>query len=592
MDVFYSLCHSILCRRGELASIYAPQLVQILLGGVGLLDVLADNDTFCSFSHSKYVQMIVSFANCPAEAVRAEGCRMIQHYVGLGRELKGRASEKDLRVRMFNFSVDTAFPASPLDSPLNASFTSSSSSSATRSSSNTGSEQASLLTANNSFLSNEDTSPSRNLRDTLPTIARDTLPTTVRDTLPTTVRDTLPTIARDTLPTTPCDASRTTLVSSEVGTATQHKPCRDTEEDLSDGAESSDSLVEVTPYHNSDASVLEVARRSTWQPNSDLRRADSLMEESDDELLAPTRESEALVLGEEDAIAARLRRMERVFYVMMHMYQTSSYLIVLQQRYTALYRQFLEELDALRACLVGADAGDALSGASAMVDEFLNFEPYILSSFFKLLLLCCRNYYAIPDRTDAFQVVFPRLQQAILDLKAEYQRVRGKTCQGEVKAEQEAMLVQIAEEAMTLQERLQSAAVEEVCLRHEAPELLNFIRALVEMVSVLSNSGCAHDLAGRVDLYTLFYIASTFFLALEHSQTRLNIVDPIYAFLWKCGRRHALPVECSPVWTPWWPTSASSISSACTASSTARSPGTTRTSPLWPTSSPPSTRTT
>ena len=42
MDVFYSLCHSILCRRGELASIYAPQLVQILLGGVGLLDVLAD----------------------------------------------------------------------------------------------------------------------------------------------------------------------------------------------------------------------------------------------------------------------------------------------------------------------------------------------------------------------------------------------------------------------------------------------------------------------------------------------------------------------------------------------------------------------
>ena len=106
MDVFYSLCHSILCRRGELASIYAPQLVQILLGGVGLLDVLADNDTFCSFSHSKYVQMIVSFANCPAEAVRAEGCRMIQHYVGLGRELKGRASEKDLRVRMFNFSVD------------------------------------------------------------------------------------------------------------------------------------------------------------------------------------------------------------------------------------------------------------------------------------------------------------------------------------------------------------------------------------------------------------------------------------------------------------------------------------------------------
>ena len=170
--------------------------------------------------------------------------------------------------------------------------------------------------------------------------------------------------------------------------------------------------------------------------------------------------------------------------------------------------------------------------------------------------------------------------------------MRGKTCQGEVKAEQEAMLVQIAEEAMTLQERLQSAAVEEVCLRHEAPELLNFIRALVEMVSVLSNSGCAHDLAGRVDLYTLFYIASTFFLALEHSQTRLNIVDPIYAFLWKCGRRHALPVECSPVWTPWWPTSASSISSACTASSTARSPGTTRTSPLWPTSSPPSTRTT
>ena len=411
MDVFYSLCHSILCRRGELASIYAPQLVQILLGGVGLLDVLADNDTFCSFSHSKYVQMIVSFANCPAEAVRAEGCRMIQHYVGLGRELKGRASEKDLRVRMFNFSVDTAFPASPLDSPLNASFTSSSSS-ATHSSSNTGSEQASLLTANNSFLSNEDTSPSRNLRDTLPT--------TVRDTLPTTVRDTLSTIAGDTLPTTPCDASRTTLVSSEVGTATQHKPCRDTEEDLSDGAESSDSLVEVTPYHNSDASVLEVARRSTWQPNSDLRRADSLMEESDDELLAPTRESEALVLGEEDAIAARLRRMERVFYVMMHMYQTSSYLIVLQRRYTALYRQFLEELDALRACLVGADAGDALSGASAMVDEFLNFEPYILSSFFKLLLLCCRNYYAIPDRTDAFQVVFPRLQQAILDLKAEY----------------------------------------------------------------------------------------------------------------------------------------------------------------------------
>lgn len=576
MDVFYSLCHSILCRRGELASIYAPQLVQILLGGVGLLDVLADNDTFCSFSHSKYVQMIVSFANCPAEAVRAEGCRMIQHYVGLGRELKGRASEKDLRVRMFNFSVDTAFPASPLDSPLNASFTTSSSSSATRSSSNTGSEQASLLTANNSFLSNEDTSPSRNLRDTLPT----------------TVRDTLPTIARDTLPTTPCDASRTTLVSSEVGTAAQHKPCRDTEEDLSDGAESSDSLVEVTLYHNSDASVLEVARRSTWQPNSDLRRADSLMEESDDELLAPTRESEALVLGEEDAIAARLRRMERVFYVMMHMYQTSSYLIVLQRRYTALYRQFLEELDALRACLVGADAGDALSGASAMVDEFLNFEPYILSSFFKLLLLCCRNYYAIPDRTDAFQVVFPRLQQAILDLKAEYQRVREKTCQGEVKAEQEAMLVQIAEEAMTLQERLQSAAVEEVCLRHEAPELLNFIRALVEMVSVLSNSGCAHDLAGRVDLYTLFYIASTFFLALEHSQTRLNIVDPIYAFLWKCGRRHASPVECSPVWTPWWPTSASSISSACTASSTARNPGTTRTSPLWPTSSPPSTRTT
>ena len=538
--------------------------------------MLADNDTFCSFSHSKYVQMIVSFANCPAEAVRAEGCRMIQHYVGLGRELKGRASEKDLRVRMFNFSVDTAFPASPLDSPLNASFTSSSSSSATRSSSNTGSEQASLLTANNSFLSNEDTSPSRNLRDTLPT----------------TVRDTLPTITRDTLPTTPCDASRTTLVSSEVGTAAQHKPCRDTEEDLSDGAESSDSLVEVTLYHNSDASVLEVARRSTWQPNSDLRRADSLMEESDDELLAPTRESEALVLGEEDAIAARLRRMERVFYVMMHMYQTSSYLIVLQRRYTALYRQFLEELDALRACLVGADAGDALSGASAMVDEFLNFEPYILSSFFKLLLLCCRNYYAIPDRTDAFQVVFPRLQQAILDLKAEYQRVRGKTCQGEVKAEQEAMLVQIAEDAMTLQERLQSAAVEEVCLRHEAPELLNFIRARVEMVSVLSNSGCAHDLAGRVDLYTLFYIASTFVLALEHSQTRLNIVDPIYAFLWKCGRRHALPVECSPVWTPWWPTSASSISSACTASSTARSPGTTRTSPLWPTSSPPSTRTT
>ena len=297
MDVFYSLCHSILCRRGELASIYAPQLVQILLGGVGLLDVLADNDTFCSFSHSKYVQMIVSFANCPAEAVRAEGCRMIQHYVGLGRELKGRASEKDLRVRMFNFSVDTAFPASPLDSPLNASFTSSSSS-ATRSS-NTGSEQASLLTANNSFLSNEDTSPSRNLRDTLPTTARDTLPTTVRDTLPTTVRDTLPTIARDTLPTTPCDASRTTLVSSEVGTATQHKPRRDTEEDLSDGAESSDSLVEVTPYHNSDASVLEVARRSTWQPNSDLRRADSLMEESDDELLAPTRYGEIALMRED-----------------------------------------------------------------------------------------------------------------------------------------------------------------------------------------------------------------------------------------------------------------------------------------------------
>ena len=120
MDVFYSLCHSILCRRGELASIYAPQLVQILLGGVGLLDVLADNDTFCSFSHSKYVQMIVSFTNCPAEAVRAEGCRMIQHYVGLGRELKGRASEKDLRVRMFNFSVDTAFPASPLPRPASA----------------------------------------------------------------------------------------------------------------------------------------------------------------------------------------------------------------------------------------------------------------------------------------------------------------------------------------------------------------------------------------------------------------------------------------------------------------------------------------
>lgn len=580
MEVFYSLCHSILCRRGELASIYAPQLVQILLGGVGLLDVLADNDTFCSFSHSKYVQMIVSFANCPAEAVRAEGCRMIQHYVGLGRELKGRASEKDLRVRMFNFSADTAFPASPLDSPLNASFTSSSSS-ATRSSSNTGSEQASLLTANNSLLSNEDASPSRNLRDTLPT--------TVRDTLPTIARDTLLTTARDTLPTTPCDASRTTLVSSEVKAGSTR---RDTEEDLSDGAESSDSLVETTPYHNSDASVLEVARRSTWQPNSDLRRADSLLEESDDELLAPTRESDALVLGEEDAIAARLRRMERVFYVMMHMYQTSSYLIVLQRRYTALYRQFLEELDALRACIVGADAGDALSGASAMVDEFLNFEPYILSSFFKLLLLCCRNYYAIPDRADAFQVVFPRLQQAVLDLKAEYLRVREKTCQGEAKAEQEATLAQIAEEAMTLQERLQSAAVEEVCLRHEAPELLSFIRALVEMVSVLSNSGCAHDLAGRVDLYTLFYIASTFFLALEHSQTRLNIVDPIYAFLWKCGRRDASPVECSPAWTPWWPTSASSTSSVCTASSTARSPGTTRTSPSWPTSSPPSTRTT
>lgn len=547
---------------------------------MSLLDVLADNDTFCSFSHSKYVQMIVSFANCPAEAVRAEGCRMIQHYVGLGRELKGRASEKDLRVRMFNFSVDTAFPASPLDSPLNASFTSSSSS-ATRSS-NTGSEQASLLTANNSFLSNEDTSPSRgNLRDTLPSTARDTLPTTVRDTLPT--------IARDTLPATPCDASRITLVSSEVKAGSTQ---RDTEEDLSDTAESSDSLVEATPYHNSDASVLEVARRSTWQPNSDLRRADSLLEESDDELLTPTRESDALVLGEEDAITARLRRMERVFYVMMHMYQTSSYLIVLQRRYTALYRQFLEELDALRACIVGADAGDALSGASAMVDEFLNFEPYILSSFFKLLLLCCRNYYAIPDRTDAFKVVFPRLQQAILDLKAEYLRVRGKECQGEAKAEQEATLAQIAEEAMTLQERLQSAAVEEVCLQHEAPELLEFIRALVEMVSVLSNSGCAHDLAGRVDLYTLFYIASIFFLALEHSQTRLNIVDPIYAFLWKCGRRDASPVECSPAWTPWWPTSASSTSSACTASSTARSPGTTRTSPSWPTSSPPSTRTT
>ena len=538
-----------------------------------LLDELAGNDAFCAVSHSKYAHRIMSFAECPNAAVKENGCCMIQHFANLGRELKGNV-HKDLRVRVFNLSTRTSLSALPQDTTMNTSFTSSSSG-GMYSPSNAVSEPSSFLVSNDSFISNEGASSlscsysNANSRDVLPSISRDVLPSISRDVLPSITRDTI----------------RTTLVSSEVAAkgVKQREPYDDSNEGLSDASESSSSVVEMsTPYHNGNASVLEIARRSTRSSNADLRFVDSEPGESGDE-------SEGWggqVLGGEEAIARRLRRMERVFYVMMHLYQTSSYLIVIQQRYAALYQQFLEELEELRGCLTAVSTHDGLSEANEMVDDFLSVEPYILSSFFKLLLLCCRNYYTIPDRMAEFQRVYPQWQQEILDLKEGYLSVRKIPCEG-----QEERLAQIAEEAMKLQERLQSAAVENACLEYERPELLGFIQKLVEMVSVLLSSSYVHDLSSRIDLYTLFYIASIFFLSIEHDQTYVNIDKPIYDFLWQYGSLGASPVECSPAWTPWWPTFVSSTSSACTESPTARSPGAKGAATSWPTSFAVSTRT-
>lgn len=157
-----------------------------------------------------------------------------------------------------------------------------------------------------------------------------------------------------------------------------------------------------------------------------------------------------------------------------------------------------------------------------MIDFFFASENNILTSFFKLLVLCCRKYVSLSADMAEQQRQIDDLKPVIRQLKEQYLQTRDEAC-----------VVQASE----VKQKLLFAKVRYVCLKNEQPALQVFIESLIDPLTTLVNSELADDMCREVNLYTLFYIASLYFVSLRDLEVLRPVNDSLGPFFWKSGRR-------------------------------------------------------
>ena len=160
-----------------------------------------------------------------------------------------------------------------------------------------------------------------------------------------------------------------------------------------------------------------------------------------------------------------------------------------------------------------------------MIDFFFTSENNILASFFKLLALCCRKYLGLSADMN-------EQQSQIDDLKPLIRQLR----EGYLQTHDEAYIAHAEE----VKQKLLFAKVRYVCLRNEQPALQVFIESLIDPLSTLIKSELADDMCRVINLYTLFYIASLYFISLRNPEVLRTVKDILDPFFWKWERRGGL----------------------------------------------------
>lgn len=299
MKALFDLANKNLSNRENLCSCIKDKYATILLGIVYLLHALADNDAFCACGKRNYARCLLAFCDCPLPQVQEAGIAMVQNYAQLGMQLEGEEYASDLRVRVLRLCAKSK----------------------------------------NAYLALVQSSPNPSLNHSFTSTSTNT--SSESNTTP---------------PVFPGSNRRPTLVSNNHTSAdAPHLP--NTESNVKPNANALDSV----RNQNGSQVVVDVARESVSvavEKDSLLPGGeDSHSDTSDDLITHPSHNR--LTLDDESGISRMFLQIERVFYLMMLLYQTTEFVTVIERHYSTLFKEFNTAVANLVSFVGGREGRDA-----------------------------------------------------------------------------------------------------------------------------------------------------------------------------------------------------------------------------------------